>query len=37
MSTSWHYDLLLPAAAIEGMQAPVKRLDELTSTNPQHM
>ncbi|CAM3911006.1 hypothetical protein PSMA106859_24250 [Pseudoalteromonas maricaloris] len=30
MSTSWHYDLLLPDAAIESMQATVKRLDDVT-------
>ncbi|NLR24369.1 hypothetical protein F9Y85_24300 [Pseudoalteromonas maricaloris] len=37
MSTSWHYDLLLPDAAIEGMQATVKRLDEVTPKIDQHM
>ncbi|WP_010607405.1 hypothetical protein [Pseudoalteromonas maricaloris] len=33
MSSSWHYDLLLPDAAIEGMQATVKRLDDVTPKN----
>ncbi|MCX2768864.1 hypothetical protein OQJ67_18565, partial [Pseudoalteromonas sp. B530] len=37
MSTSWHYDLLLPDAAIEGMQATVKRLDDVTPKIDQHM
>ncbi|WP_236596539.1 hypothetical protein [Pseudoalteromonas sp. GCY] len=37
MSTSWHYDLLLPDAAIEGMQATVKRLDEVTPKIDQYM
>ncbi|WP_254605998.1 MULTISPECIES: hypothetical protein [Pseudoalteromonas] len=37
MSSSWHYDLLLPDAAIEGMQATVKRLDEVTPKIDQHM
>ncbi|PHI34920.1 hypothetical protein CBQ28_22095, partial [Pseudoalteromonas sp. GCY] len=37
MSTSWHYDLLLPDAAIAGMQATVKRLDEVTPKIDQHM
>ncbi len=37
MSTSWHYDLLLPDAAIEGMQATVKRLDEVPPKIDQHM
>ncbi|MFK3873766.1 hypothetical protein [Pseudoalteromonas rhizosphaerae] len=30
MSTSWKYDLLLPDSAIDGMQAMVKQLDEVT-------
>ncbi|MFK3873763.1 hypothetical protein [Pseudoalteromonas rhizosphaerae] len=30
ISTSWKYDLLLPDSAIEGMQAMVKQLDEVT-------
>ncbi|WP_301546644.1 polymorphic toxin type 15 domain-containing protein, partial [Pseudoalteromonas maricaloris] len=37
MSTSWHYDLLLPDAAIESMQATVKRLDDVTPKIDQHM
>ncbi|WP_227387987.1 hypothetical protein [Pseudoalteromonas piscicida] len=37
MSSSWHYDLLLPDAAIEGMQATVKRLDDVTPKIDQHM
>ncbi|QUI61779.1 HNH endonuclease [Pseudoalteromonas sp. A22] len=37
MSTSWHYDLLLPDAAIEGMQATVKRLDDVTPKIDQYM
>ncbi|WP_223192173.1 polymorphic toxin type 15 domain-containing protein [Pseudoalteromonas piscicida] len=37
MSTSWHYDLLLPDAAIEGMQATVKRLDDVTPKIDQHI
>ncbi|MEZ7208027.1 hypothetical protein NO992_19840, partial [Pseudoalteromonas sp. DY56-GL79] len=37
ISTSWHYDLLLPDAAIEGMQATVKRLDDVTPKIDQHM
>ncbi|MEK0159591.1 hypothetical protein WLQ65_10705 [Pseudoalteromonas piscicida] len=36
MSTSWHYDLLLPDAAIEGMQATVKRLDDFNTTPEKH-
>ncbi|MCF2826007.1 hypothetical protein L1273_21865, partial [Pseudoalteromonas sp. DL2-H6] len=36
MSTSWHYDLLLPDAAIEGMQATVKRLDDVNTTPEKH-
>ena len=30
VSTSWKYDLLLPDSAIDGMQAVVKQLDEVT-------
>ncbi|MFK3874001.1 hypothetical protein ACI2JT_23280, partial [Pseudoalteromonas rhizosphaerae] len=30
ISTSWKYDLLLPDSAIDGMQAMVKQLDEVT-------
>ncbi|WP_249314800.1 contractile injection system protein, VgrG/Pvc8 family [Pseudoalteromonas sp. S1727] len=30
VSTSWKYDLLLPDSAIDGMQAMVKQLDEVT-------
>ncbi|MBB1282703.1 hypothetical protein [Pseudoalteromonas sp. SR41-1] len=30
ISTSWRYDLLLPQLAIDGMQATIKQLDEVT-------
>ncbi|WP_339144261.1 hypothetical protein [Pseudoalteromonas galatheae] len=36
MSISWHYDLLLPDAAIEDMQATVKRLDDTNTTPKKH-